>query len=388
MTYGVGATGFTYPDLDDIVTDIGDALTTSLGAGLNLVAPSVFSQIVGIMAEREFSLWQAASAIYNSQYPGTASDQSLDNVCSITGISRLQATYSTVTLKVNLNAHTTLPTGNIASAGAGTAQWQTTADAVNDTGSAADVNVAARCTVTGPIPGLAGTITTKVTTYTGWNSVTNESDAVLGRSLETDAELRLRRTAALSAQGSSSVDALRSALLDLDGVLACYVFRNVTDTTDGDGVPPHAVECVVQTDGIVTDAAIRQVIWDNLAAGIRAYGTTTGTVTDSQGISQQVDFTHADEVPIYVTIELSKNIDYGGDTLVKTLVAAHINALILGQDVADSAINVPIFAAGGVDDVTKLWIKDSSPPTGVGNVTITSRQKATCLTADISVTST
>ena len=395
MTYGVGATGFTYPDLDVIVADIGASLAASLGAGINLVAPSVFSQIVGIMADREFPLWQAAAAVYASQYPSTAADQSLDNVCSITGIVRLQPTKGTVTLTVNLNAGVTLPAGKIASAGANGAKWVTTASATNSGGAAADVTVAAEAANAGVVPGLAGTIVTIVTSYSGWNSVTNVSDAAVGRALETDADLRLRRLAALSAQGSSSVDALRSALLQMDGsvvgagdgILACNVFRNVTEVTDSDGVPAHAVECVVQAN-TATDAQIRAVIWANLAAGIRAYGTTTGTVVDSQGFSQEVDFTHAAEVPIYVIVNLTKNADYDSDAAVKTALAAYINALILGEDVVDTQLYAPIFACGGVVDVTKLWSSATNPPTSPGNVTITSRQKATSLTANITVVAT
>ena len=392
MTYGVCPTGFTYPDLDVIVADIGASLAASLGAGINLVAPSVLSQVVGIMADREFALWQAAAAVYASQYPSTSADQSLDNVCSITGVTRLQPTKGTVTLTVNLNAGVTLPAGKIASAGANGAKWVTTASATNSGGTAANVSVAAEAVNTGVVPGLAGTIVTIVTPYTGWNTVTNASDAAVGRSLETDADLRLRRIAALSAQGSSSVDALRSALLQMDGstvgagdgILACNVFRNVGDVADGDGVPAHADECVVQAN-TATDAQIRAVIWANLAAGIRAYGTTTGTVVDSQGFTQEVDFTHAALVPIYAIVHLTKNADYDSDAAVKTAIAAYINALILGEDVVDTQLYAPIFGCGGVVDVTELWISATNPPTGPGNVTITSRQKATSLTANITV---
>ena len=386
-TYGVTSTGFVYPNLDDIVADIGASLQASLGSGINLVAPSVFSQIVGIVAAREFSVWEAAAAVYNSQYPNTASGQSLDNVCSITGTTRLQATYGTVTLTVNLDAGVTLPAGKIVSAGPNTAQWATLVPVTNGGGAPADVDVAAQCTEIGPIPALAGTLTTIETPYSGWNSSTNASGADPGRDMETDPELRTRRTDMLSLQGSSSVDALRSALLQLTGVLGAYVFRNGSDVTDPDGVPPHAVECVVHADAGY-DQSVRECIWDNLAAGIRAYGTTLGTITDSQGFTQQIDFTHAAEIPIYATVELAKDSEYPGDAFVKQAIADFINDLTIGEDVYDTQLYSPIFGVGGVVDVTKLWISKTSPPTGPGNIVIGSRERATCITANVGVTST
>ena len=385
--YGVTDTGFVYPALDDIVTQIEDSLKASLGNGINLIAPSVFSQLVGIQADREFAIWRAAADVYNSQYPSTAEGQALDNVCTITGTVRLQATYSTVTLTVNLAAHTTLPTGKIASAGANTAQWATLADAVNDTGASANVTVAAQCTTSGPIPALASAITTIETPYTGWNTVTNVSAATLGRNIETDAALRVRRAAELAAQGSSTVNALITALVQVTGVIQANVFNNPTDVTDGDGVPPHSVECVVYADAAL-NAAIREAIWANLAAGIRPYGSTHGTVTDSQGFTQEVDFSHPTEVPIYAIVNLTKTAAYGGDALVAANVANFIQALAVGGSVYDTQLYAPIFAAGGVVDVTKLWISATNPPTGAGNVALTTRQKATCLSAQVTVVST
>src|SRR5690242_5839308 len=96
--YGVTSTGFNAPTLDEIIADIDTSLRASLGNGLNLIAPSVFATLIGILAEREFSQWLAQEAVYNSQYPNTASDQSLDNVCTITGTLRDPATFGTVTL--------------------------------------------------------------------------------------------------------------------------------------------------------------------------------------------------------------------------------------------------------------------------------------------------
>ena len=393
-TYGITATGFVTPTLDDIVAELGASLRGKLGNGLNLIAPSVFSQLVGIAAAREFAVWQAAEAVYNSQYPSGSQGQSLDNVCSISSTIRLQPTYGTVTLRCNLDAGVTLPSGQIVSAGANTTQWVTTEDGTNSEDGAADVDIPARCEITGPQPAIASSLTTKVTPYSGWNSVTNPNAATPGTNIETDAALRIRRNAELAAGGSASVDAMRAALLQLevDGervVVQANVFENDTDDTDEDGMPPHSMECVVDTDA-GNDAAVRACIWANISGGIRPYGSTHGTVTDSQGFPQEVDFSHPTEVPIYALIHLTETADYPGDAYVQSAIAAFINALALGNDVIQTQLYSTVFGVGGVTDVTRLWIGTSSPATAGDNLTIGSREKATCAnsSSDVTVVST
>jgi hypothetical protein len=90
-----------------------------------------------------------------------------------------------------------------------------------------------------------------------------------------------------------------------------------------------------------------------------------------------------------VRVELTKSsTGYGGDALVASNIAAFINALSVGVSVIDTQLYAPVFAAGGVADVTKLWIATSNPPLGPGNLAMTSRQKATSITGNIVVVST
>jgi hypothetical protein len=136
------------------------------------------------------------------------------------------------------------------------------------------------------------------------------------------------------------------------------------------------------------DETVRETIWENLPAGIQAYGHDTGTVVDSQGFTQEVDFSHPDEEPVYVIINLTKTGTYGGDALVASNVANFIQALAVGASVYEAQLYAPVFAAGGVLDISELWISLSNPPTGPGSIALTPRQKATCLSAQVTVVST
>ena len=354
-TYGVTSTGFVMPTLDDIVSQVNSSLQGSLGSGLNLIAPSVFATLVGIIADREFALWQAQEAVYNSQYTNTASGQSLDNIAALAGLTRRAATAGTVTLSVNLNAGVTLPSGQIVSAGQNTAQWITTANATNSGGSAANVNVAAQCQTTGPIQAVAGALTTIVSPFSGWNSVTNPLDAVSGQNIEADAGLRAR----IAVYGPPTVEALRAKLLALTGVTQAVVFDNVTDVTDANGVPPHAIQAVVSGGA---DADIENLLWQNVAEGIQTYGSTSGTITDTQGFTHTLSFSRPTIVPIYVIAYLLKGANYPGDAAVQTAIAAYGSGLIIGESVLANQLFGPVYGVGGIPKITAIYVDPHYSP--------------------------
>ena len=386
--YGVTSTGFVKKDLDTIKDEIDTALRSALGESINLLATSVLGQAVGILSEREAQNWEVAEAVYNSQYPDTATDASLEGVGAITGCTRLPAAESTTVLKCNLNAGVTLPVGRIVSmTGHPDVRFVTTEEVTNSGGSAADVNCDAECEVTGPIVAAAGTLEVIETPVSGWNSVTNDADAVVGRNIETNAEMRTRREGLLTAQGTSPVEAIRADLLAVSGVTEAFVFDNPTDTTDGDGLPPHSIEAVVLGG---TDAAIRECLWDSVAGGIQTYGTTSGTVTDSQGFTHTVKFSRPTTKTIHVIVDLTKDADYpaDGDAQVKQAVIDHGTLLGIGDDVITTALYEHIFDVAGVVDVTKLWIGFSDPPTGGSNLTIGVREVSYWQTTNVDVTAT
>lgn len=91
---GLSSTGFEKKIYEDIRSEIETALRTSLGQGINTIAPSVLGTLLDIYTEREALVWDVAEAVYFSQYPNTATGTSLDNVVALTGITRLAAVES------------------------------------------------------------------------------------------------------------------------------------------------------------------------------------------------------------------------------------------------------------------------------------------------------
>lgn len=422
-TYGLTTIGLIIKTLEIIRGEIETLVQGSFGPAMLLGDQTILGQIIGIIAEREAALWDLLQQVYASQDPDSATGAALDALASLTGTLRPPASFSAVVLTLAGTPSTVVAAGNGASIGgivkfvttasatiATAASWATSTSyalgavvtsggnvylctaagasttaptSTDNTISVLDgagplawrfigsgtgsVVVSAIAAVTGPVEGLAGTITTIDTPTAGWNGVVNANDAAPGRAVATDEELRTLRQLELASVGTSPQDAIRAALLQVSGVLAATVFVNNTDTTNSDTVPPHAIEALVQqTDPLFgADQAIRDCLLANVAAGIATYsgasGTShvTGTSLDSQGVAHEIDFSRPQPISIYVVASITKDpLAYpaDGDTEVLNAILAYGNAQTTGKDVVRSAVAAQAFQVPGVLDVPELLI--------------------------------
>jgi uncharacterized phage protein gp47/JayE len=146
------------------------------------------------------------------------------------------------------------------------------------------------------------TLTEIDTPVSGLDRVWNTEETVLGRDIETDSELRIRRASSIQVAGNATVEAIRSKILNIPGVSAAFVFENDTLAVDIDGRPAKSFEVVVQGGD---NQLIADTIWESKPAGIKTYGSSFETVVDTQGISHDMYFSRPTEVPIYVSIDLT-----------------------------------------------------------------------------------
>jgi uncharacterized phage protein gp47/JayE len=246
----------------------------------------------------------------------------------------------------------------------------------------------------------AGTLTVIETPVAGLTSVVNPLDATLGRDIESDAALRVRREAALRAQGNAALDAIRADVLNVFGVTNCNVLQNDTDVNpDGNGLPPHSIECIVLGG---TDAAVRTAILGSKAAGTRAYGSNTGTIVDSQGNTQQIDFTRPTTLNIWIIVNGTKTAaEYpsDGDAQIKQALVNYSLGLLLDSagkqifrgylpgDVVNAWNLVEaVQSVSGVKTITSILIGTSNPPTVSTDIATTIRQLAVLDTSRITIT--
>ncbi len=446
-TFGLTTDGFQIKSLSDIREDLNDALRNAFGASIDLGDRSIFGQIVGIFAERLSVLWELAQAVHSSQDPDKATGQSLDAICALTGTFRPPATKSTVVLTLTGNPATAIPTGSQAATTSTSKSFDTLADVTlvllddwagttayvvgdrvtnNDNtyecitagtsagsggpttededitdgtvhwtflgaGTAAE-DVTASSSDTGPITGFARDITTIVTSVSGWDGVINLLDATPGSDLASDEELRELREEELATPGTSTIDAIRAALLDIADMISVKVFVNNTDDTDVDGLPPHSIEALVRTswvEDVTDDQIILDTLLANVAAGIVTYGTTSGTAEDSQGTTHTVKFSRPTESSIYIDMDVTVDEDLfpaDGAQQIKEAIVLWGDAQDIGKDAVASAISARAFQIDGVLDVTQCFIDDAPAPASSATVVVGVRGLAVYDTTRIAVT--
>ena len=221
----------------------------------------------------------------------------------------------------------------------------------------------------GPIEQSPNTITTISTPVLGWDSVTNPISAVAGRYVETDEELRERFRVSKFERASNILEALYSALINLDTVEQVVIYENDTDVVDANGLPPHSFMPIV-LGGISTNIA--QSIWENKPLGIRSYGNTSVTIYDSQGFPHDIGFERPNPVTIYIDLDITTNSDFpqNGEQAIKDAIAAYMEAQFgIGEDVVYSRLYTPINSVPG-HQVNSLTIGTSPSPTGTVNIPI------------------
>ena len=215
----------------------------------------------------------------------------------------------------------------------------------------------------------ANSLTVILTPQLGWDSVTNPQAASPGRNLETDEELRLRFRETKFERASNILEALYSALINLEGVEEVRIYENDTDVVDAFGVPAHSFMPIV-LGGVSIDIA--NTIWENKPMGIRSYGDTVVVIFDTQGFSHNIGFERPDPLPIYITVNLTTDSNFPGtgvDDIKSALIAYFDSNLGIGDDVIWSRLFTPINTVKG-HEVDSLFIGTSPNPTGTDSIPV------------------
>lgn len=441
MSYGVTAAGFVAKTMDVLVEGMEAAIKSELG----FVPRGFIKKLVAIVCERFTELWEIAELAFLAGDPDAVVDALQDALNSITGTIRNEAVATLVTLTCTGTPLTDILVGSQAENPNTSEVFETKADGTivaltawvpatlyaigdrrtnasrcyvcitagvsagsggpvdtleDETDGAAHwryigegtgaVDIVAECTKTGPIIVESGDVSEIVTLTTGWSSVKNLTDGTTGRDKETNEDYRIRREQELSQAGSTTPNAIRAELLEVDDVTSVTVFYNPSDVTDSDGVPPHAVEVLVRggTDQAIIDALGELCIAAGIGSHSSGAGAVTGTWTDSQGTAHTIKFTRPAEVPIYVIVDLTKYaIEYpsDGNDQVETAIVAYGNSQNSGKDAVAWGIGVQASKVAGVLDVTSVKIGLAPGPTLSTTIAITTRQLAVFDTTRITV---
>lgn len=381
--YGVTSTGFKVKTRERIVTDMQSAARGFFGENVNLSAKSPLGLFIQLLAWPISLVWQALEGVYNSSFVDTATGQSLDNVGKYIGIQRRAATKAVHTVQFAGTEGTAIPAGFIVDTG-GKKPVEFEVLVGGEIGSGGMVDLQVQCRQAGSIGNVPpGTIQKIKNPVSGINQITHLSLLSQGLDRETDLEFRERYRNSVAKGGASTLDSITAAILEVPNVIQAVVVENDTMTTDSQGRPPKSIEAIVLGG---ENADIGQAIFTTKAAGIQPYGNVTTNVIDNSGRTHVVRFTRAQEINVYVKIQVTKNVSYpvDGDTRVKDQVISYIGGvdskeiynrgLLMGETVVymqiPMAIDVP-----GIEDLA-ITIGTGPNPAGTTNILLLSHQKA------------
>ena len=114
---------------------------------------------------------------------------------------------------------------------------------------------------------------------------------------DTDAQVRAKIRQSLAGRGFGSYDALRAAVLSVDGVRDARVLVNESDAPDENGIPARSI-AVVTRGG--SDRDIGQAIWEKKAPGTGTFGSVTVNAADRAGNLHPVSFTRYTDKIVFI----------------------------------------------------------------------------------------
>jgi uncharacterized phage protein gp47/JayE len=346
-------------DTADIRAEFEQAYKEALGADLNLDVSTPVGQLVVNDTTALTTAMAECVAIANETSVYSATGQALDVAAARSGYYRKTATPTTVVATLTGNNGTTIPAGAKASDGE---HEYVLLDTVTIPVSGS-VMAQVQCTELGPIACPAGTLTSIVTTISGWDTVTNANDGVPGVEGETDNAFRDRITANyLNKRARSILGAIVDNIAALPDVISVVGYENPTANTevhDGITMTPHSI-CVSVFGG--SGPEIARVLGEQKTLGATTIGNTTVSYMDGL-VNYQYDYKiyRPTELPIYVDIEYAPNSYTGASTVsdITGLITEYIanNPLKIGQTITGNYISM---ALNGYNKVDVLAVKVST----------------------------
>lgn len=346
-------------------------MTQIFGTDIVLDNSTMDGQLVGILCQAFQQANNALVEIFSGFSPSNAQGVYLDSLVAINGLTRLPASYSTVEVVISGVANTQITDGVIADTNNN--QWNLPANvSIPESGS---ITVTATAQESGAVYASPNSVTTILTPFSGWQSVTNPNASNTGNPAESDASLRQRQAISQELPNQTIAQGLQASILTLPNVTYCQVYCNNTDSTDNNNIPAHCISVVV---GGGDTQSIAQTIANKKTLGCGTYGETSVTLSDGSVIQFQPQkyIWFRIVVNIQPTINYNDNIGYA----IQQAIYNYINNADIGSTIWLSKIqavaNVSI-AEGGeeyiVASVTMGWSdsKTGEVTQGTANATLT-----------------
>lgn len=337
--------GFERPTYEEILENQINRAKTLFGDTIDTSELTALGKYIRINVADLDTLYQTLEGVYYARFPNTASGVSLDRLCPFAGITRNAATYARHKVTLTGTAGATIEAGFEVSNENQSAVFHLIDDYV--IGDSGTVNAYVDCNEAGNVGNItSASINTIVNPSADVESVSGVTLTSAGKNRESDTLLRTRFSQAVSGIGSGTMEAIKGAIMGVNGVDGCTIKENDTDSTI-DGIPPHSFECfVLSNDLSVTHSLIGQAIFEKKPLGIKAFGEISVEVADKNGNIHTVSFTKTIRKELYIEINLITNDSFpdNGEDIIKTnlvnFLATFTNGATVYRSSLYNAINI------------------------------------------------
>jgi len=389
--FGLSSTGFNKKRAENVIAEQSAAYKNSFGDNFTLDDSTPFGVLAGLQSGTFADLWDIAEISFTMFSPDNASGILLDFLCEYNGIFRKEATRSKVNLLVGGTDGTLIPAGSKVKVTDTEEVFITIQDVTIQSGS---VIAPAQSEKTGVIVAGANTITTVVTSISGWNTVDNSEAASEGFTVESDEDLRIRRKRSTGINATNTVDSVYSLVSDLDGTSDVRVLENDSNATDGNSLPAHSSEViVVGGDELEIATAMRSKKTTGIGFNSNGGVARNVQVLDAQGFLQTVTFTRPDDIAmdVEVTITATSGFPGDGEGLIKQAIVDYANGeLVTGRgfstndNVILSELYTPVNSVQG-HSVSSIQIAKHSQSLGDVDIVIALREISSFSIGNITV---
>ncbi|MBR4973851.1 MAG: hypothetical protein IKY45_05260 [Clostridia bacterium] len=248
------------------------------------------------------------TAIYNATDPSKCDGAQQDNKYQLNYVFRKGGTYTTQNISITATKTVTLQ-GLDGSYNDNTASAFTVSDDAGNlwflvdttTVYAGITSLEFRAKEIGAVVPTIGTITNIVTVTEGISAVNNiVGYTTLGTEQESNLSFRIRRDRSTGNQSGNNSDSIEGNILALDGVNACRVWVNDTDTTDSTSTLPHYIWCIVD-GGAQTEIA--DIIYAN-KGGCGTRGSVTVPISTVSAQVLNINFDRPTVKPLFIKFDL------------------------------------------------------------------------------------
>jgi len=351
----VTTSGIIVPDTSTTLAEVQAEYLQNFGADLDLTPSTPQGVMITATTLERDGIARLSADVANQFNPNLSGGVFLDAICALSGLSRVTATRSTVTVTVVGTSGTIINSGALAETTTGDLFQAVTTTTIPIGGT---IDMVFQSVELGAIPAPIGTLTVIVDGILGWTSITNAAAATLGVESQSDLSLGRLRRRTLALQGVQTTEAVISGLYAVSGVQSLQFRENVeatTQTIDTISMVAHSIYVCVN-GGLDTDIA--RSILDHRSAGTNFNGTTTVATTSASGQVINVKFSRPSVIGVLIKVTVRLNGASGtvSDTI-KNRILDYANGLIEGEDGFAVGVSVsPFDIAGAVMGVQGVYV--------------------------------